>query len=237
VSAYRCIASSVEGFIQQLAVSYVTNGYWFYVTGRVPEGKAPEAVDQKLLAQYGVGISKWARSRRKENGEANVQYLRHDRFFVLLATHGVHPFFEGERTSIRDCRRTPLRYRGYAVSFRGGHAHVRIDQRRYREVKSYLLQLAVHREAWTVSEEFRRLPFEPYAPVRRQLFNILRAVNRVRRRAGFSAVGVDCLRLRRRITRPFAHAQRNEPGDGQGDGSGAADPPPETAGAVVCERS
>ena len=36
---YRCEAASVEGFIQQLAVSYVAKGYWFYVTGRIPHHK------------------------------------------------------------------------------------------------------------------------------------------------------------------------------------------------------
>ena len=35
---------------------------------------------------------------------------------------------------------------------------------------------------------FYRLPFEPYAPVRRQMLNLLRAVNRVRRQAGFKPV-------------------------------------------------
>ena len=28
-------ASTLEGFIQQLAVSYVARGHWFYVTGTV----------------------------------------------------------------------------------------------------------------------------------------------------------------------------------------------------------
>ena len=36
---YRCIASSPEGLVQQVAVSYLRHGYWWYVTGRIPEGK------------------------------------------------------------------------------------------------------------------------------------------------------------------------------------------------------
>ena len=40
---YRCVAASVAGFVQQLAVAYVANGYWFYVTGRVPDGRQPAA--------------------------------------------------------------------------------------------------------------------------------------------------------------------------------------------------
>ena len=98
---YRCEAVSVEGFIQQLAVSYVARGYFFYVTGRVPEHKDPARVDEKLVARYGVDISKWARARRKQVGGANLQYLRHGRFFVLLATHGEHPFFAEEGANVR----------------------------------------------------------------------------------------------------------------------------------------
>ena len=41
VRAYRYEATSVAGFIQQLAVCYVGRGYWFYVTGTVPEHKDP----------------------------------------------------------------------------------------------------------------------------------------------------------------------------------------------------
>src|SRR5437870_4167820 len=91
VVMYRCEATSVEGFVQQLAVSYLGNGYWFYVVGEVPPGKDPRRVDEKLVARYQVDLSKWARARRKRAGLANLQYLRHGRLFVLLATHGMHP--------------------------------------------------------------------------------------------------------------------------------------------------
>ena len=73
---YRCEASSVEGFIQQLAVSYVKNGYFFYVTGTIPESKDPRETDQKILTQYGIEVSKFTRARRKKAGSANLHYLR-----------------------------------------------------------------------------------------------------------------------------------------------------------------
>lgn len=50
------------------------------------------------------------------------------------------------------------------------------------------------------------LHHEPYAPVRRQLLNLLRAVNRAWKQAGYEPVPVECLRLKRRIYRPFASA-------------------------------
>lgn len=50
---------------------------------------------------------------------------------------------------------------------------------------------------------FYDLPFEPYAPIRRQMLMLLRAVNAARKRAGFRAVPTEVLPLRRRIVKPF----------------------------------
>src|SRR5271170_4168257 len=93
---YRCEATSVVGFIQQLAVAYVGRGYFFYVTGEIPERKDPRGVDDRIIEKYGIAIGKTARARRKAVGLANLQYLRFGRTFVLLATPGRHPFFEKE---------------------------------------------------------------------------------------------------------------------------------------------
>ena len=67
---YRYEAQSIAGFVQQLAVAYVQHGYWFYVTGQVPERKCPLAVDAELLDRYEIAISSWARARRKRQGGA-----------------------------------------------------------------------------------------------------------------------------------------------------------------------
>jgi hypothetical protein len=97
-NAYRYEATSVEGFVQQLAVAYIAHGFYFYVTGVVPERKDPAAVDRKLLEKYGVSMSKWTRARRKAEGLANVHYLRFERFWVLIASPGRgHLFFDEER--------------------------------------------------------------------------------------------------------------------------------------------
>lgn len=208
---YRCEATSPEGFVQQLAVSYIGNGYWFYVTGHVPNGKSPESVDRKLIDKYGIDISKWARARRKQAGLANLQYLRYGHFFVLLATHGEHPFFAEEAASVRDARRVPIRFRGYSISHRGGHPHVRIEQEKYKRLKAYFVDLATHRSSSRIEAELRRLAFEPYAPVRRQLLCVLRAINRERKRAGFEPVPKTCFRFMRRVLRPFETERSCEP--------------------------
>src|SRR5688572_12808048 len=105
----QCEARTLPSFIQQLAVSFVAKGYLFYVTGEVPERKNPADVDAKLIERYGAGLSQWSRARRKRAGFASVRYLRHGRFFVLIATRGRHPLFERE-SGIRDIRRHPLKY-------------------------------------------------------------------------------------------------------------------------------
>lgn len=200
---YRCEATSVAGFVQQLAVAYVGHGYWFYVTGEIPERKDPRRVDEKLIEKYGLGIGKATRARRKAAGLANIQYLRFKHHFILLATHGTHPFFEEERQFLRDAREVPIKFGGYAISYRAGHPHVRIEERRYREMKAYLSDVSVHRQKDWFEEQFRRLPFEPYAPIRSQLFGILREVNRRRALANFEPVPSSAIRVRRRVLKPF----------------------------------
>jgi hypothetical protein len=134
----RYEATTLEGFIQQLAVSCVGKGYFHYATGRVPDGKDPRALDRKLAARYRLDVSKWSRYRRKRAGLANVRYLRFERFFILLATEGVHRIFEDEAGLIRDCRRIPIKFGGYSVSSRNGRVHVRIEQEQYNLLKAYL---------------------------------------------------------------------------------------------------
>lgn len=219
--SYRAEATSLEGFVQQIACCYLRHGYWFYVTGHIPAGKDARAIDRKLIEKYGIGVSESTRARRKRLGQANLQYLRHDRLFVILATKGEHEFFEIESKSIHDIRRTPLKYGGYAISYRRGgrtrkgerdaqwHAHVAIERRRFLELKAWYLDLAVHRSVEHLALEFYRLPYEPYAPVRRQLLNLWRAVNRRRRQAGFQPVPVEVLPLKRRIVRPFGVQAKN----------------------------
>lgn len=200
---YRHEAVTVTGFIQQLAVSYVSHGYVFYVLGRVPSGKDPTKIDAKLMERYGIEMSKWSRARQKRAGRASIQYLRHADRFVLLATHGEHPFFAEEAASIRDCRRVPVKLFGYAVSAKHGHAHVRIALEEFRLLKARVLENAMHRTAESLTNFFHSLPYEPYAPVRRQLVQLVQLANRTRRKAGYEELPWSILRFKRRIVKPF----------------------------------
>jgi len=216
---YRVVATSVEGFVQQIACSYLRHGYWFYVFGKVPNGKDPVAIDDKLINKYGIAVSESTRARRKKAGLANLQYIRHELVFVILATKGEHKFFEQEANLIRDIRRVPIHYAGYSLSYkRGGrkkdgsrddkwHSHVAIDRQQYLELKAWFAERAQRESSKKMALAFYQLPIAPYAPVapvRRQLLMMLREVNRVRKQAGKKPLPTEILPLRRRVVRPFS---------------------------------
>ncbi len=218
---YRTEATTIEGFIQQLAANYLPHGYWFYVSGQVPIEKNPALVDRKLVMKYGIAISRQQRARRKHAGLANLHYLRYGRTWVLLATKGEHAFFAEEAGGIRDLRKVPLQVGGYSLSVRQGgflkkqasdepavadskrRVRVQIARERYRDLKGYFLELATRRSAEDLGREFFVVPFEPYAPIRRQLLNLLRLVNAKRQAAGCAKIPPTVLRYQRRIVKPF----------------------------------
>lgn len=211
---YRCIVQSPEAVVQLIAASYLRHGYYWYVTGYIPIDKTPEMVDQKLIQKYGIDISEWERSRRRKNGLANCQLVRYDRWFIILLTAGHHPMRSsirdgGEGENIKDCRRNPITFAGYSISYRRSglhpivgtrvtwHAHVRIALRTYNAIKAHFLYMANHRDAEALTSAFRSLDYARFAPVRRQLLCLLRAVNRCRSKHGWDALPHTVLNLRR----------------------------------------
>ena len=76
---YRYEATSVAGVLQQLAACHLRDGYHFYVSGEVREGRDPFEIDRAILGRYEVAISKYQRHRRKKRGLANLHYLRCNR--------------------------------------------------------------------------------------------------------------------------------------------------------------
>lgn len=74
-----------------------------------------------------------------------------------------------------------------------------------------MLQFARQREPDRIQQELSLVPFEPYAPVRRQMLALLRTVNRERKRAGLGEIPLTVLRLRRRVIKPFAPCPEREP--------------------------
>ena len=137
---YQCEATTVDGLVQQVAVSYLRHGYWWYVTGMIPERKEPLEVDENILTKYDIRKDWRFTAHRKARGLANLQYIRHGRFYVIMATKGLHEFKQREGKRIRDARECPIlvplvctprtaeprrkkqarTFEGYAVSYRRG---------------------------------------------------------------------------------------------------------------------
>lgn len=209
--------TNIHVFVQRVADNMVKYGNFKYVTGVIPDHRDPLEVDAKILSKYGIAVSRWTRARRKTKGLACVHYARHQRFFVMFAPdkgRGQSPWHELEEWSserqvrtkgsrILDIRRKPLVHGGYSISFKHcsatgrGHVAVRIHPCEYRALKSYFLHLAKHRSVENLSREFRLFPFEPWAGVRMQRWNIFQAVNAARKRAGFEQVDSKVLRTTR----------------------------------------
>jgi hypothetical protein len=105
---YPCVAISIHGLVQQITVSYLRHGYYWYVSGTLPEGVEPEHVDETILAKYDIRKCWRYRARQKANGFANLQYIRCGRFYVIMATKGRHAFKVMEHGKLRDIRKSPL---------------------------------------------------------------------------------------------------------------------------------
>lgn len=218
---YRYETQSVVGFVQQLASNILARGYYFYVTGVVPEEKDPAKIDAKLLAKYRIDVSPQTRARRKQAGQANLHYLRFERFFILIATHGTHPFFIEEASRIKDARHQSIRFAGYSLAVKQGgflrkteaddlprpdqklRVRVQIAREQYTDMKAYFIDIARHRTAETLSRELYCVPYEPYAPIRKQLLNILRLVNDERSQVGLEKLPTTVLRYRRNIQKVY----------------------------------
>jgi len=213
--------TSLTGFLQRVATHLLPKGYFFFVQGTLPEGKDPRTLDAKLLAKYDVAKSEGARRWRKSQGLGNVQYVRYQHRWILVATHGDHPIREGEGENLKDARRVPIRIGDYALYVKRGNylkkelrdetakpdgkwrVRVLIAREPYRELCAYFLSNACHRRGEALAEALISLPYEPYAPVRKQLLKLLRLINSKRQAAGYSKLPPTCLRYKREIVKAF----------------------------------
>ena len=65
------------------------------------------------------------------------------------------------------------------------------------------IEQACHRSVDSLAKELYCLPFEPYAPIRRQQLELLRVINQERQAAGYEKVPPSVLRYKRRIVSPY----------------------------------
>lgn len=217
---YKTEVKSVRAFVQRVACEIVNRGYLFYVTGRVPEGRDPEALERKLEELYRYRLTKHQRLRRKRQGLANLHLVRYGRFYVMFATPGRHEaWYEQEEwprevrlrrgNRIKDIRLEPLRFEGYQIgvrrSLRDGknHLSVRIQKEEFEGLRAYFLQLACVRSIANLRWELGTVPFEPYSGVTRQLWKIVREMNGLRKTQGLKPLPMSAPRLVRKVVKTF----------------------------------
>ncbi len=224
---YRCVATSVSGFVQQLVSCYLPHGYWFYVSGVLPPSKDPQAIDQKLMAKYGIGVSRHVAGEAESRGHcqralhpvrAEVPALSNTRLPSVLRRRGpehsrcpenphqvrrILHFGSPRRFSEKAKRSGPGR-QGYEVA-RSHEFKFSGSCTAAAACRSGLASrhIAVHRSVSQLARELADLPFEPYAPIRQQLLNVVRRVNQRRRASSMELLTFSVLRYRRRIVRPF----------------------------------
>ena len=89
-------------------------------------------------------------------------------------------------------------------------ARIQIGREQYQNLSAYFMSIACHRSVKRLSKELCDIPFEPYAPVRKQLLNILRHVNSKRQSAGYEKIPTKVFRYKRRIVSPFESPSQTE---------------------------
>ncbi len=210
-----CEVRSVNALVKQIAVHTLRWGYWWYVSGIIPDHKDPTITDREFTKKYAANLPESTRYRRKQQGLANTRYYRLGNRFFLFSTKGESPFFcERERPNIRCVRKpprdweqqtgytglfpyAPLRVGGYTISYKPGglttegevdpkwHSHVELHPKAYKELKATFLELATRRSVKQLGMMFYEIEYEPYKPLLRQLYKIHKEVNEKRGRSGF----------------------------------------------------
>ncbi len=93
---------------------------------------------------------------------------------------------------------------GYSISFRRDgrplsgrgetfRVHVRIEAERFKELLAEFEHYACRMSADRLAAKLYELPFQGYAPVRRQLCSLLRAINRKRKSVGLGTLPNETL--------------------------------------------
>ncbi len=203
---YRCVATSVEGFVQQVAVSYILHRYFYILIGGVPKGIDSVDLDSSVRSRYGLEVSKWVRARRRKKGGVSVQYLRYRGVFVLVAAGaGVEAFGSNRFVDIRE---VPIRLFGYEIGCylrKSGrwHPSIRVERASWRRIVRWFRRRALNPDRKMLEAWIRRIPFAPFAAVCGQVFRLVIAINRRRRFAGLPPLSTHCIRQLRKPVKVF----------------------------------
>ena len=80
---------------------------------------------------------------------------------------------------------------------------MRLAEEAHKDLRAYFLGLALRRSAENLVAKFSAVPFEPYGPVKAQIFSIRGDVDDVRRRASYRQIPKAAIWLKRRYVKLF----------------------------------
>ena len=126
--------------------------------------------------------------------ERDVHYLRFQAFNLLVVSHRRQQLEFGK--CVLDI---PVEANWLRIREDKWRTRVQISRERYLE----LLDIACQASAQAIGREFYNLPYEPYAPVRQQVLNLLRLVNKRRQSAALARLPTSVISYQRRIVRRF----------------------------------
>ena len=130
--------------------------------GFPPTVVMPHQTLKDLLAQYGQDLYRSSHTPTP-NGQVVIDFEKE----------------EGKR--MKHLYREAICYGGYEIRYRNGRASVRIDGRYYEALRTRFLSLAKHPDTRHLQEAFRELRFQPFAPLRSQLWKLIDEVNAYRK--------------------------------------------------------
>jgi len=206
---YRYIASSEAGFVQQV-VRCVSKGYCYYVFGTVGQGKSAVKIDQKLLGKFDIAKSPSARCRAKQRGEANVQYIRFENFWLMMCTAKGRHHWKDEHTDAEgnptyfDFRDKALEVGRYAIALRRDgqdkqkyRVRVALNLEAYKDLRAFYFEKGKHWSVERLADSLRRevKGLLAYRPIRVQMIELVRQINKRRRVQGFDRVPYRALEV------------------------------------------
>lgn len=175
----KFICNSSAELVVRVATLSSRFGYVHAVVGKIPVGKNPQQIDDKLIAKYRITRDRVRALREHRAGMAKVKYLRWSDRFVLLATDGESSFFKEERPV--NLRQESIRIGDYTVMVINGRPSVRLSAHRYQHLREQVIACAMSRKA----DSIMAIPRLNYQGVRQQQRQLAKILQRRRKRAGY----------------------------------------------------
>ena len=199
--SYQFLADSPEAFLRQLTANYLAKGYRYYSAGCIREELSVENADRAIIKHYKLdSMSKDKRYRNKQNGIANIQYLRYGRFYLVLATEGEHEFYDpkkGEKR-IRDVSEIPIHFHRYLILYNHRRPTCKLtltlDKPTFKDLRAVCVEHGKHWQCQKKVESFMRYRFAQYPSyggVKDQFRHIISATNQFRKKSGYPLIGKE----------------------------------------------